>query len=168
MENSLETGPGAQSPFAMMGKFALIAFGPAYAGLLFLFLPMLQTGSVSGILTFSFLLVLTVPVVWAAGRFLRGKNDSSTIFWTMFLAWQFFGFELGFVLASALAGLSMAVVDGAAVRTELWGQEAFFALIMLIPFQIFIFPWVVWSRRLLRAFVPDLFESPGTSVQPPA
>ncbi len=136
--------------------FALIVYGPAWLGLLWCLWQLLGGGSASGAVQIVGLFALSLPIVWVAFHGVRRFGFGHAAFWVLFLSWQVYGFILGFVFASALAGTSMAVVDGAASRSDLLEQKLLFALVMLLPEQLFIFPWVIWVRRLLRLYLAEM------------
>lgn len=72
----------------------------------------------------------------------------------LYAAWLILGLAMALLLAISLAGVSMAVVEGATPGWDLKLQEFQFALSLLVPMQAVIIPWVALATFLLDRLFP--------------
>lgn len=75
----------------------------------------------------------------------------------IYLCWLILGFINTYIVAAAIAGVSMAAVDGVTKGWNLFLQEIGFAGILLLFAQIFIIPWVFISVIIMRKNEPHFF-----------
>lgn len=135
---------------------AALPFAPgllaAAALLLFVYLPLALSGAYAGSLPdllVSAALFLLAAFSVAAGIFLGWRMHSPWL--KLLLAYAFcqpLALLVVYTLAAMLAGASMAVVDGAAAGWSLKLQELEFALMLLLPMQVLILPWVLLTTLL--------------------
>jgi hypothetical protein len=158
----MEELPG-MAPKALMGTaltLAVIAFGPALLALwgflgpiwLFSVSDSLRAGAVmapaSDLMVLTLLSVLPLAVTFLfpllalrqAHRVARGL--------LLYAGMMVMALSIAFMLSASLAGVSMAVVDGVVSGWELLGQELVFALSLLLPLQLLVVPWTIFSTWL--------------------
>ena len=82
---------------------------------------------------------------WPLPAIFAGLVTFSTL-----LVWQALALAAAFVLAGALAGVSMAAAEGIVSGWDLKLQELGFALVLLLPMQLLILPWTLAATLLLR------------------
>ncbi len=150
MEQVKESANGGSLPdIRSLVLFVTISYGPAWLGLLVVLWKGLAGGAFGAVFQMLLLYGTTLPIVWLAFIGVRRFGLGHAAFWILFLSWQVYGVLLGLAVASAFA-------DGAVSQTLLLEQKMLFALTLLVPLQIFIFPWVFWARRLLRHFLGEV------------
>ena len=140
--------------------FNLIAFGPGLLviGMLlaFILLPGLAFGghslmnSLPDMVTLLGVILLPLIAVGAAYPLARYARSWWVKGLVIYLAWQVLALAAAFVLAGALAGVSMAAAEGIVSGWDLKLQELGFALVLLLPMQLLILPWTLAATLLLR------------------
>lgn len=69
---------------------------------------------------------------------------------SLYVCWLILGFVASFLVSATVAGVSMAVVEGAVGGWDLLAQELSFAVSLLLTAHLFIVPWVGVSTWVLR------------------
>ena len=77
----------------------------------------------------------------------------------IYLCWLILGFMNTYTIAAAVAGVSMAVVDGVTKGWNLFLQEIGFAGILLLFAQILIIPWIIISVVIMKRKKSVFFRS---------
>ena len=151
-------------PFAL---FSVLGFAPLFFGYFLLLILLLLNIDIGlrnqrGMLDFFsatnialavgipiFLLVIS-SVSYAITTRLSSWLANATV---IFAAWQLLGFPLAFLFSAALAGASMAVVEGAASGADLWLQELQAAIEILFAMQFCAVPWTSAAIFLMSRFL---------------
>ena len=152
-----------KNPIVRFGIFTAVSFGPALllyvifsVGLLVNALIVLDSGlfdvSISevGSLAIIFLLpIVLIPIGYWVYRRFNSWVGRTLILYPIRL---FLAFGLSYLFMSAVAGTSMAVVDGAVVESELRNQIIYQTILTLFPVQILLVPWSILSTFLIKKF----------------
>ncbi len=138
-------GPGLLLLYAMLVPLVL--------AVLFASRPSAATGVAAGLPDVVALSLITLLPPLCA--FLAARTASSATSWIRLALPIYAGLlptalALAFLIAASIAGVSMAVVDGATGGWALKAQELLFALTLLVPMHLIILPWVVLSSLVIR------------------
>lgn len=155
--------------------FVALGFGPLVLGYLLMVVPLSVmllsgrgpegSGTISaaegaGLALVGLIMVLTLP----ATAFTLARKSSS---WfakglLLYVCWQPLVFLLAYFAAGALAGVSMAAVDGAVTKEDLRVQALTFAAHIWPLAQILIIPWLTGTMILIKRFTPEMLSpQPG-------
>ncbi len=146
--------------------FAATGFGPIAVGYVLLLLLLIGLSSLvrgevdptAGLVVWALILVvLLVGVPLGAYALCRRSHKWAARTAFVYLAWLVLSTPFAFVLAAAIAGASMAVVEGATTGAELLQQELLFAAQLMVPMHLLIIPWVVLAVLLVMRKQPGWF-----------
>lgn len=153
-------------PFAL---FAILSFTPLFLGyMLYLLLLMLnidiglrnEQSMMDSLSTSNIVLALGIPafllVTSSMTYYVTTKLSSWLAKGVMVLAaWQLLGFPLAYLFSAALAGVSMAVVEGAASMPTLWLKELQAAIEIMFAMQFCALPWTIAAITLMVRFLSN-------------
>ncbi len=137
--------------------FCLICFFPALAvlgyfvGAEFLLIAWGIGGQTTAqdLLLFFAIFFVTAMLTFACYRFCALARTRLRTGILVYLCWLLLGFIVAFLLSAAMAGVSMAVVEGVVGGWDLLVQELFFAAFQLALAQVIIIPWTVAATMIL-------------------
>ena len=154
-----------------------IAFGPGllvlYAMLIPLVLAVLFSGRASAgagnalgppdVLALALITILPPLGSFLSARTAQGAASRIRLALAIYIGLLPTALAVAFLIAASIAGVSMAVVEGAAGGWTLKAQELWFALTLLVPMHIIILPWVALASLIIRKMSAraDVAEPPG-------
>ncbi len=142
-------GPGLLLLYAMLVPLVLaVSFGGR---------PSAGTGGAAGLpdLVVLALIIILPPL----GSFLAARAAHLAIRWIRVALAIYVGLlptalAIGFLFAASIAGVSMAVADGATGGWTLKAQELWFALTLLVPMHFIILPWAALASLIIYGMNP--------------
>ena len=116
---------------------------------------------------FSFLLMSAIVLIPLGLSYfcyrlcLRAKSWPKRIA-CIYLTWLVLGFMGAYLVSAALAGVSMAVVEGVTKGWDLLSQELLFTGKLLLLAQVLVIPWIGIAIMLMKANEPIFFAQPNS------
>ncbi len=155
-----------------------IAFGPGllllYAMLVPIVLAVLLDGRASSgagfaaglpdIVALSLIILLPPLLSFLAARAAHGAASWIRLALAIYIGLLPTALAVAFLIAASIAGVSMAVVEGATGGWALKAQELWFALTLLVPMHFVLLPWAALASLIIARMnpVPTIPERTGT------
>lgn len=160
-----------QRTFTRLALFAALGFGPLLILYLLVALGLLVGGVLlpalssshrfaSGVAAFTYCAIsIIVPGLFVFFAYYLSTSLRSWIIRAviLYVTLLILGTGLVYVFTSAIAGMSMAVVDGVTKGEELRNQIGRETVSMLLPAQLCLVPWCIFALFLLRRFGKHVF-----------
>jgi hypothetical protein len=141
-----------------------IAFGPGLLLLCAMLVPLVLAALIAGrppagtefaagppdIVALALITILPPLGSYLAARAARSAANWIRLALAIYIGLLPTALAVAFLIAASIAGVSMAVVEGATGGWALKAQELLFALTLLAPMHIIILPWVALASLIIR------------------